>query len=487
MNQPKNNFSFPYITGDGIGQDITPATQKIVNAAWQKIYGDQTKVEWIKLFAWKESIFRSGTWLPKETIDAIAHYGLAIKWPMGTPIGTGTRSFNVAMRKELDLYACIRPIKYYDGVPTMHIAPWWIDAVIFRENVEDIYSGKELRAEEKETMEFIAYMNDRFGWDLDITSAIGIKNISKKNSQRLIKAAADYAEKYNYDKLTLMHKGNIMKFTEGAFMNRWYDLIKDDYSSFITSEQERILQNNEAWLTHLQNAQTIDRGTYEYRTAPEQLKIIDKVKATIAELREDGKSWKEKKVIDAMIGDNTLQQTILNPRRFGVIATTNLNGDYLSDNFAAVIGWLGVAPGVNINFETGVLLAEATHGTADDLPRDKANLLSHTLSAKLALALKGHQEVADIIENAVAKQLLSRRVTSDLVRTATQIHDKVKEQAAKGVTPGIRYLRKYTKAQKKWLILIGTNQFAEEVCEKILQDDQDAKNSRFPEWENLVF
>ncbi len=414
---------------------------------------------------------KHGTGLPQETIDAIAKYKLAVKWPMGTPIGKWARSFNVALRKELDLYACIRPLKYYQGVPTMHIAPWGINAVLFRENVEDVYSGTEFVAGDKDTIDLIKYINEKFGRDIPELSGIGIKHVSKFNSERIVRAAAMYARKYDYDRLTLMHKGNIMKFTEGAFRNRWYDLIKKEFPEFITERQEWILKNNEKkfWLEQI--ARLIEWPSYDFRSMDEKLKINDEIFDAIEIW--DKSARKEKKVVNDLIADNTLQQVFLNPQQFGVIAATNLNGDYLSDAFAAVVWGLGISPWANVNFETDTMLLEATHGTADTLAYDAADPLSHMLSGNMWFELKWHDKVAKTVEQAVAKQIITWRVTGDFTKTANDIQTVIKTQIGKiekGLapeTPWIEHLLQYAEVQSESLTRIGTMQFAHEICELI--------------------
>ncbi len=261
MNSPAENFRIAYITGDGIGKYVTPAMQQVMDAGFEKEYQWATKIEWTKAYAGQEAIKAFGEWLPQEQLDLMEKSDMIIKWPMGTPTGGGMRSLNVAARKYFDLYACIRPIVYYPGVPSPLLAPWWTNAVIFRENIEDVYSGIEVKAWTEEAKKVLRFLREELGQtDLDESMewAFGIKNISKQWSERLINRAAEYAVKYNYDNLTLMHKGNIMKFTEGGFLNWGFDLVKENYPEFITKEESRILGNRAKWLTIQQNGRIID-------------------------------------------------------------------------------------------------------------------------------------------------------------------------------------------------------------------------------------
>lgn len=354
-----------YIEGDGTGVDIWPATQKAIDAAVEKAYQGKRKIAWVEVLAGEKALKEKGSYTPDETLDMIQKYSLAIKGPLTTPVGGGIRSINVALRQIFDLYACIRPVKYYQGVFSPLKNPN-VDVVIFRENIEDLYSGIEWEEGSAEVKKLIAFLHDSLGKTVRPDSGLGIKPISRFGSQRLIRRAIEFALEEKRSSVTLMHKGNIMKFTEGAFKNWGYELAKKEFGS-----------------------QTFAEGEAEQ---------------------------KGKVMIKDRIADNMFQQIILKPAEYDVIATPNLNGDYISDAAAALVGGLGIAPGANIGDNTAIF--EATHGTAPKYAgQDKVNPGSLMLSAKMMLDFMGFKEAASLLEQGFAKAILNKTVTYDLARS----------------------------------------------------------------------
>ncbi|MBI5036293.1 isocitrate dehydrogenase (NADP(+)) [Candidatus Micrarchaeota archaeon] len=362
------NPIIPYIEGDGIGVDITPVMKKVVDAAVEKAYSGKRKIEWKPILAGEKAIKEKNELLPQESIDAIKEHLVAIKGPLTTPIGGGFRSLNVTMRQVLDLYACVRPVKYYDGVPNPMKEPEKLNVKIFRENTEDVYAGIEWASntpEANKVIEFIASM----GKKIRPGSGIGIKPISEMGTKRLMRAAIRNAIKYGHKSITLMHKGNIMKFTEGAFRTWGYEAAKE-FPNTVTEEE-------------------------------------------VAK----GASAEGKILIKDRIADAMFQQLLLRPDEYDVIVTPNLNGDYISDAAAAQAGGLGIAPGANINYETGLAVFEATHGTAPKYAgQDKVNPGSLILSAVMMLKYMGWREAGDKLEKAFAATIKQRIVTYDLAR-----------------------------------------------------------------------
>ncbi len=349
----------PFIEGDGIGPDIWRATQRVLDAAVEKTYGGSRRIAWMEILAGEKAHANTGEWLPSQTYDAIRHYRGAIKGPLTTPVGGGFRSLNVTLRQVLDLYACVRPVKHYAGVPSPVKAPGKVDMVLFRENTEDVYSGIEWQSGSPEVQKLIAFLKDTMGKDVRPDSGIGIKPVSPTGSKRLVKKAIDYAIAQGRSSVTLVHKGNIMKFTEGAFKEWGYELARDDYGDSTISEQA-------LWDDH------------------------------------GGEQPEGRVLIKDRIADAMFQQVLLRPAEYEVIATTNLNGDYLSDALAAQVGGLGMAPGSNES--DGLALFEATHGTAPKYAGlDKVNPGSLILSGVMLLRWLGWLEAADAAEGALGE------------------------------------------------------------------------------------
>ncbi|MBO5802427.1 MAG: NADP-dependent isocitrate dehydrogenase, partial [Lentisphaeria bacterium] len=364
-----------YIEGDGTGPDITKASMMIWNAAVEKAYGGKRKIEWMEVYAGEKSnaVYGEGTWLPQETMDAIREYGISIKGPLTTPVGKGFRSLNVTLRQQLDLYVCLRPVRYFTGVPSPVKHPEKTDMVVFRENTEDIYAGIEWSSGSPEAQKVIDFLQNEMGVSkirFPETSAIGIKPVSKEGSERLVRAAIEYAIANNRKSVTLVHKGNIMKFTEGGFKDWGYDLARREFG--------------------------------------------DKV-AVAADC--DWKAPEGKILIKDCICDAFLQQILTRPDEYDVIATMNLNGDYVSDALAACVGGIGIAPGANINYKTGMAIFEATHGTAPKYAgMDKVNPSSLALSGEMLLRHIGWAEAADLVGKGIEGAITKKLVTYDFAR-----------------------------------------------------------------------
>ena len=378
-----DNPIVPFIRGDGIGADITPVMRKVVDAAVDKAYGGKRKIAWMEIFAGGRSteVYGEGVWMPDETYDFIKDYHVAIKGPLMTPVGGGMRSLNVSLRQTLDLYVCLRPVRYFKGVPSPVLHPEKVDAVIFRENAEDIYCGIEWEADSAEAKAVIEFLENKMGVKkIRFTDmcGIGIKPMSRQGTERLIRAALEYAIDHDRKSLTIVHKGNIMKFTEGAFKKWGYELAAREYGAKV---------NNSGVMTF---------------TNPKTGREI---------------------VIKDVIADAFLQNILLYPQDYDVVACMNLNGDYVSDALAAEVGGIGIAPGANIG--TGVAIFEATHGTAPTIAgKGLANPGSIILSAELMLRYMGWEEASDFIVSGMEKAILSKRVTSDfagLMEGACQI------------------------------------------------------------------
>lgn len=388
LNVP-NNPVIPFIEGDGIGPDIWAAASRVLDAAVEKAYKGERKIEWKEVLAGEKAFNQTGEWLPAETLDAIREYLIAIKGPLTTPIGGGIRSLNVALRQELDLFVCLRPVRYFDGVPSPIKRPQDTDMVIFRENTEDIYAGIEWAEGSEEVKKVVKFLQDEMGVTkirFPETSGIGIKPVSAEGTTRLVRAAIDYAIKEGRKTVTIVHKGNIMKFTEGAFKNWGYELAEKEYGDkvFTWAQYDRIKEE-----------QGVDAANKAQADAEAAGKIIVK---------------------DA-IADIFLQQILTRPREFDVVATMNLNGDYISDALAAQVGGIGIAPGANINYETGHAIFEATHGTAPKYAgMDKVNPSSVILSGVLMLQHLGWNEAADLVVKSVENTIASKVVTYDFAR-----------------------------------------------------------------------
>lgn len=371
-----NQPIIPFIEGDGIGVDVTPVMQAVVNAAVDKAYGGQRSIAWMEIYAGEKSlkVYGDNNWLPEETLAAVSEYRVAIKGPLATPVGGGMRSLNVAFRQKLDLFICLRPVRYFSGVPSPVREPEKTDMVIFRENSEDIYAGIEWQAGTPEADKVINFLQNDMGVDkirFSQNCGIGIKPVSQQGTVRLVRAAIQYAIDNDKSSVTLVHKGNIMKFTEGAFRDWGYQLADDEFS-----------------------AQLIDGGPWRSIKNPKNGKEI---------------------IIKDVIADAMLQQVLLRPAEYSVVATLNLNGDYLSDALAAQVGGIGIAPGANLG--TGLALFEATHGTAPKYAgQDKVNPGSLILSAEMMLRHLGWIEAADLIISGIERAIGNKTVTYDFAR-----------------------------------------------------------------------
>ncbi len=374
--QVPNHPTIPYIEGDGIGPDIWAASERVLDAAVEKAYGGSRKINWVEVLAGQKAFDQTGEWLPKATLDAVEQYLVSIKGPLTTPVGGGIRSLNVALRQELDLYACVRPVQYFDGVPSPVKHPEEVDMIIFRENTEDIYAGIEFQEGTEDIEKFKQLFKDAFPKRYEKirfpdSSGIGIKPVSREGTARLVRAAIEYAIVNGKDSVTLVHKGNIMKYTEGAFRDWGYQTAAEEFG-----------------------ATPLDGGPWHV-------------------IEQDGKRI----VIKDVIADAMLQQIILRPSEYSVLATLNLNGDYISDALAAQVGGIGIAPGANINYVTGAAVFEATHGTAPKYAGlDKVNPSSVILSGEMMFRYMGWPEAADLIIKGVEGAISSKRVTYDFER-----------------------------------------------------------------------
>ena len=364
-----NDPIIPFIEGDGIGPDIWAAAKRVLDAAVEKAYGGERKIEWKEVLAGQKAFDATGEWLPASTTDAFREHLVGIKGPLTTPVGGGIRSLNVALRQILDLYVCLRPVRWYAGVPSPVKHPELIDMVIFRENTEDVYAGKELEAGSEDAAKLLAFMADEYGWDIRTDSGIGIKPISETGTKRLVRAAIQYAVDNNRPSVTLVHKGNIMKFTEGAFRTWGYEVVRDEFSDVAVGWDDC------------------------------------------------GGDPGDKILVKDVIADAFLQQILTRPAEYDVIATMNLNGDFISDALAAQVGGIGIAPGGNINYVNGYAVFEATHGTAPKYTGlDKVNPGSVTLSGELMLRYLGWDEAADLVVKGMEGAIGDKIVTYDFAR-----------------------------------------------------------------------
>ena len=374
INETKKSYditspTIPFIEGDGIGIDIWGPSQKVFDTAVSKAYSNERKIDWVEVLAGQKAFDATGEWLPESTIQSIDGHKVGIKGPLTTPVGGGIRSLNVAIRQKLDLYVCLRPIRWFKGVLTPTKNPENVDMVLFRENTEDVYAGKELEASTEEALKLNKYLKKEFGWEIREDSGLGLKPVSRTASEKLIRAALQYAVEENRKNVVLVHKGNIMKFTEGAFRSWGYELVKDEFSDVAVSWEDCEGQPG------------------------------DKI------------------LVQDVIADAFLQQILIKPEDFDVIATTNLNGDYLSDALAAQIGGIGISPGGNINYETGRAMFEATHGTAPKYAgQDKVNPGSLLLSGEMMLRYIGWAEAADLVVSSISEAIEKGFVTYDLAR-----------------------------------------------------------------------
>ena len=375
LNVP-NNPTIHYIEGDGIGVDISPVMIKVVDAAVSKAYDGDKEISWSEVLAGEKAYNATGEWLPEATLDAMRNGLVSIKGPLTTPVGGGIRSLNVALRQKLDLFACVRPVRWYDGTPSPVKSPGDVDMIIFRENSEDVYAGIEWESGSDDVAKIIKFLQEEMGVDkirFPNTSGIGIKPISKEGTARIVRSAIQYAVDNDKDSVTLVHKGNIMKFTEGGFRDWGYQLAKDEFG-----------------------ATELDGGPWCVMKNPNTGKTI---------------------VIKDVIADAMLQQIITRPAEYSVLATMNLNGDYISDALAAQVGGIGIAPGANINYDTGIAIFEATHGTAPKYAgQDKVNPGSVILSAEMMLRHMGWLEAADLIVKGMEGAISAKTVTYDFER-----------------------------------------------------------------------
>ncbi|TDI54855.1 MAG: NADP-dependent isocitrate dehydrogenase [Acidobacteria bacterium] len=371
-----HNPIIPFIEGDGIGPDIWAAARNIFDSAVAKAYDGEREIEWVEVLAGEKAFNETGEWLPDATVDSFRNHLVGIKGPLTTPVGGGIRSLNVALRQILDLYVCLRPVRWYQGVPSPVKRPQDVNMVIFRENTEDVYAGKELEAGSDGAAKLLAFLNDEFGWQIREDSGLGIKPISETGSKRLIRAAIEYALEHNRRSVTLVHKGNIMKYTEGAFREWGYELVTEEFSDVAVSWEDC------------------------------------------------GGDPGDKLLVQDVIADAFLQQILTRPAEYDVIATMNLNGDYMSDALAAQVGGIGIAPGGNINYATGHAIFEATHGTAPKYTgMNKVNPGSLTLSGEMMFRYLGWDEVADLIVKGMEAAIGDKIVTYDFARLMDNAHE----------------------------------------------------------------
>jgi len=379
----------PFIEGDGIGKEITPHVQQIVNSAVEKSYGGKRKIEWREVLAGEKAFNKVGSWLPAETMEAFRTFRVGIKGPLTTPIGEGIRSLNVALRQELDLYVCLRPVRWFKGVATPLLHPEKVHVTIFRENTEDIYAGIEWAAGTPELKKVLKFLQEEMGVAkirFPETTSIGVKPVSVEGTERLVRAAIEYAFIHRLPSVTLVHKGNIMKFTEGGFKKWGYALAEREFPDRTFTEHQ---------FRQIETERGLQRAVEEYNTAVASGKVF----------------------IKDVIADAFLQNTLLKPEEYSVIATLNLNGDYISDQLAAMVGGIGIAPGANINYDTGHAIFEATHGTAPDIVgKGKANPCSMLLSAVMMLEYMGWNEAGKLITSSLERLFEEGYGTSDLAR-----------------------------------------------------------------------
>jgi isocitrate dehydrogenase len=382
----------PFIEGDGIGPDIWKASVRVLDAAVEKAYDGTRKIHWKEILAGEKAFNQTGEWLPAETLDLAKEYLVSIKGPLTTPIGGGIRSLNVALRQTLDLYVCLRPVRWFQGVPSPVKHPEWVDMVIFRENTEDIYAGIEYKAGTPEAEKFKKFLLEEMGVTqirFPDSSSFGVKPVSKDGSQRLIRAAIEYAIEHHKPTVSLVHKGNIMKYTEGGFKNWGYELARTEFGDKVFTWDE--------W-------ETIKKEKSE-KDANEALRVA----------KTSGKI-----IINDVIADNFLQQILLAPKDYSVVATLNLNGDYISDALAAAVGGIGIAPGANINYTTGYAIFEATHGTAPRFANtDSMNPSSLILSGVMLLEYLGWHEAAELITGGLSATIMRKTVTIDFYNLMT--------------------------------------------------------------------
>ena len=381
--------TIPFIEGDGVGSEITDICKKVIDAAVSKVYSDKRRIEWLEIYAGEKGNTVKGSYLPDETLTVLKEYLIGVKGPLTTAVGGGMRSLNVALRQELDLYSCVRPVKWYEGVASPLKEPHKVDMTIFRENTEDIYAGIEWNEGTAEAKKFYNFIKNVMGVTtvrFPETSSFGVKPVSVEGSSRLMRSAITYAINKKLPKVTIVHKGNIMKFTEGGFLRWGYEVAEKEFSN-----------------------ETFTINNYNKISKAEGVEVADKA---LQEARDKGKI-----IIDDCIADAFLQNSLLKPENYSVIATLNLNGDYISDQLAAMVGGIGIAPGANINYNTGHAIFEATHGTAPDIAgKNIANPLSLLLSLDMMMEYIGWIEVSDIIKISIEEAFANRCSTNDLAR-----------------------------------------------------------------------
>lgn len=422
LNVPDNPI-IPFIEGDGTGPDIWRASSMVFDAAVEKAYGGKREISWFEVLAGEKAFKTVGDWLPDDTVNAFKHFLVGIKGPLTTPVGGGFRSLNVALRQILDLYVCLRPVRYFKGVPSPVREPNKVDMVIFRENTEDIYAGIEWAEGTDEVKKVIDFVQKEMGVKkirFPETSGIGLKPISREGTSRLVQAAIQYAIDHKRKSVTLVHKGNIMKFTEGSFKNWGYQVAKEQFrQQTVTQRESWIIDNKDrdANISAEENARKIDPG-YDMMTDDQQRVLRIEVEEALKLMPTHGNGqWKNKIMVKDTIADITLQQVLTRADEFDVVATMNLNGDYLSDALAAQVGGIGIAPGANINYQSGHAIFEATHGTAPKYANlDKVNPGSVILSGVLMLEHMGWQEAADMIISGIEKTIAQKKVTYDFAR-----------------------------------------------------------------------
>lgn len=383
----------PFIEGDGIGKEIWVSVKQIINKAVDIAYGNDKKIVWKEVLAGEKAHVNTGSWLPQSTIDAFREHLVGIKGPLTTPVGEGIRSLNVALRQELDLFVCLRPVRWFKGVATPLLEPEKVNLTIFRENTEDIYAGIEWNAGTPEVEKVLNFLKNEMGVAkirFPETTSIGIKPVSREGTERLVRAAIEYAIENKCPSVTLVHKGNIMKFTEGGFKKWGYDLAEREFAQYVYTNNTFV---------RIKNAQGLSAAVQSYKEAEENGRIF----------------------IKDVIADAFLQNTLLKPQEYSVIATLNLNGDYISDQLAAMVGGIGIAPGANINYNTGHAIFEATHGTAPDIAgQDKANPSSMLLSAVMMLDYIGWSKASELITKSLGNMFESGIATHDLARFMTK-------------------------------------------------------------------
>ncbi len=413
MEAAKNSLiTIPFITGDGIGPEVMSAAQLIIDHATQCAYGDDKKINWLEKPAGKVAFEATGEWLPADTLASLKEHKVSFKGPLTTPVGEGIRSLNVQLRQELDLYVCLRQARWFEGLPSPHRNPQGIDITIFRENTEDIYIGIEYKAGTPENRHWME------GYKLNQPAdfarlpnpeecGIGIKPVSKRGSHRLVKAALQWAIENHKHRLTLAHKGNIMKYTEGAFRNWGYELSESEFETETFTRRQY---------------QSIDRSLGQDAAAQAKQQALS-----------DGKLW-----VDDVISDVVFEQLITTPQQFDVIATTNLNGDYISDAAASLAGGVGISPSANINYETGAAVFEANHGSAEELAgKNLANPSSLILSGEMMLRFLGWNEAADLVRQGIEETIRSRKLTFDLARQIERSESLGTQEFARAVIENI--------------------------------------------------